>query len=233
MNDEQGQPSGLDLRDMRNEGIFRGILGTLGGLTWLVRLYFMRRGNQSGATEISRSRNEGLKYVVMISSGLLGTIAGLAYIIAPERMRWAALPLPRWSRWVGAGLYAASLPLFFWSHHALGENWSTSLVIKEQQTLISGGPYRWVRHPMYTTIILSSLGSFFLSANWVLGIAGLGTSILCVARVGEEEALMVEEFGDQYRTYMRRTGRFLPPLGLERILARPLTERSELNGTPL
>ena len=226
MNNEQGQPSGLDLRDtrnegvfMRNEGIFRGILGAVGGLSFLVRAYFMRQGSQSGAQIISRSRSEGLKYVVMVSFSPLATIAGLAYIIAAERMRWAARPLPRWSRWVGAGLYAASLPLFFWSHHTLGENWSTSLVIKEQQTLISGGPYRWVRHPMYTAIILSSLGSFFLSANWVLGIAGLGTSTSCVARVGDEEALMVEEFGEQYRAYMERTGRFLPPLRVERSLA--------------
>ena len=63
---------------------------------------------------------------------------------------------------------------------------------------------------MYTVIFLQQLASFLLSANWVIGIAGLGISSLCVARLGKEEALMVDELGDQYRAYMERTGRFLP-----------------------
>ena len=68
---------------------------------------------------------------------------------------------------------------------------------------------------MYSVIFLQSLAFFLLSANWVIGIAGLGTSILAVARVGEEEALMIEEFGDQYEAYMERTGRFVPPVKLQ------------------
>ena len=70
---------------------------------------------------------------------------------------------------------------------------------------------------MYTTIFLQALAFFLLSANWIIGTTGLGTSILCVASVGDEEALMIEEFGDQYRAYMQRTGRFLPPMKLKRI----------------
>ena len=65
---------------------------------------------------------------------------------------------------------------------------------------------------MYTAFILLYLARFLVSANWVIGITWLGISALSVARVGEEEALMVEEFGDEYRVYMERTGRFLPRL---------------------
>ncbi|MCZ6789963.1 MAG: hypothetical protein O7D33_08535, partial [Chloroflexi bacterium] len=66
-----------------------------------------------------------------------------------------------------------------------------------------------------TTIFLQSLAFFLLSANWVIGIAGLGSSIFCVARVADEEALMIEEFGHQYQAYMQRRGRFLPPMKLQ------------------
>ena len=193
---------------------FRVILSTLYMLVMLVRLYYMRRGNESDQT-ISRTREERLRLPLLKSFGSLGTIAGVVYVFAPQRMRWAMLPMPVWSRWVGVGLGAASVPLFAWTHHALGKNWSLALVTKEEHTLVSSGPYRWVRHPMYTVIFLQSLAFFLLSANWVIGIAGLGTSILAVARVGEEEALMIEEFGDQYQAYMERTGRFVPPVKLQ------------------
>ena len=77
---------------------------------------------------------------------------------------------------------------------------------------------------MYTTGILWWLGSFLLSANWVLGVAALGISISCVARVGEEEALMVEEFGDEYRAYMEHTGRFVPPMNAPADVFGPVIE---------
>ena len=195
---------------------FRVILSTLYMLVMLVRLFYMRRGNESDQ-RISRTREERLTLPLLASINVLGSIAGLVYVFAPQRTRWATLPMPTWSRWVGVGLGIVSLPLFAWTHHALGKNWSLALVIKEQHTLVSSGPFRWVRHPLYTAIFLQSIASFLLSANWVIGISGLGTSILCVARVGDEEALMIEEFGDQYRAYMQRTGRFLPPMKLKRI----------------
>ena len=202
---------------------FRVILSTLYVLVVLVRSYYMRRGGQSDQT-ISRTREERFALPLLAFINVLGTIAGFVYVFAPQRTRWATLPTPTWSRWVGVGLGAASLPLFLWTHHALGKNWSLALVTKEEHTLVSSGPYHSVRHPMYTAIFLQSLASFLLSANWVIGLAGLGTSILCVARVGEEEALMVDEFGDQYRDYMERTGRFLPLVNAQAYVFGPLIE---------
>ena len=201
-------------REMRNQRGFRVMLSTLYMLVMFVRLFYMRRGSESGQT-ISRTREERLTLPLLASINVLGSIAGVVYVFAPKRIRWAALPMPTWSRWVGVGLGIVCLPLFAWTHHALEKNWSLALVIKEQHTLVSKGPFRWVRHPMYTTIFLQSLAFFLLSANWVIGITGLGSSIFCVARVADEEALMIEEFGDQYRAYMERTGRFLPPAKLQ------------------
>ena len=202
---------------------FRVIFGTLGILSMLVRLYYMRRASESDQT-ISRTREERLTLPLVVSINALGTIAGLIHVIAPQRMKWANLPLPVWSRWLGVGLGTLALPCFLWTHQALGKNWSLALLTKEGHTLVSSGPYRWVRHPMYTAIFLQQLGSFLVSANWVIGIAWLGTSIGSVARVGEEEALMMDEFGEQYRGYMERTGRFVPPMELRAYVFGPLVE---------
>ncbi|OGO51147.1 MAG: hypothetical protein A2148_07120 [Chloroflexi bacterium RBG_16_68_14] len=142
----------------------------------------------------------------------MGAMAGLVYVFAPHRIRWATLPTPTWSRWLGAALGIVTIPLFFWTHRALGSNWSADLVIKKGHTLVTSGPYRWARHPMYTSIFGFSLAVSLLSANWVIGLVGLVTSILSAARVDKEEALMLDEFGEEYRAYMERTGRFLPPM---------------------
>ena len=201
---------------MRNHVVFRVILSMLYILFWFARLYYMRRGKASGE-RVSRTRPDRLRIALISSFGLAGAVVGLLYVFAPQRTRWATLPTPTWSRWIGVALGVVAMPLFIWTHHALGKNWSVDLVIKEEHTLITSGPYRWVRHPMYTSFFVQSLAFFLLSANWVIGLAGLATSVLGASRVDKEEALMIEEFGDQYRAYMQRTGRFLPPMKLKRI----------------
>ena len=199
---------------MRNEAVFRVVLSAMGAVGTLVRLYYMRKASQAGQ-KISRKQEERLRIALIASCNALGMIGGLVYVLAPQRMKWATLPLPTWSRWVGVGLGAVAGPLLLWTHHSLGKNWALALVTKEGDTLVSSGPYRRVRHPMYTTIFLQELAAFLVSANWVIGLAGFGISVLSAARVGEEEALMVEEFGDQYRAYMERTGGFLPRMKLQ------------------
>jgi len=79
--------------------------------------------------------------------------------------------------------------------------------------LIMSGPYRCVRHPMYTAFFLIGLALLLLSSDWLLG-AGLiaGISAVMLSRLRNEERVMVERFGSQYRAYMERTGRFLPRL---------------------
>ena len=195
---------------MRNEAVFRAILGAMGAVGTLVRLYYMRKASGSG--QISRRREERLRFALLASCNALGMIGGLVYVLAPERMKWATLPLPTWSRWLGVGLGAVGGPLLLWTHQALGKNWSATVEIKGEHTLVTSGPYRWVRHPMYTTFFVQGLASLLVSANWVIGGSWLGQGIVAASRAGDEEALMIEEFGDRYRAYMQRTGRFLPPV---------------------
>ncbi len=198
---------------MRNQVVFRVILSTLYILFGLVRVSYMRRGSESDE-RLSRTRQDRLRIGLISLFSVVGLVAGLVHIFAPQRARWATLPTPTWSRWIGVSLGIVAIPLFRWTHHALGKNWSADLVIKEEHSLVTSGPYRWVRHPMYSAIFLQSLTFFLLSANWIIGLAGLGANILIAARVDKEEALMIEEFGDEYRAYMQRSGRFLPRMRL-------------------
>jgi protein-S-isoprenylcysteine O-methyltransferase Ste14 len=96
-------------------------------------------------------------------------------------------------------------------HTALGDNFSTTLHLRENHTLVTDGPYRWIRHPMYTVLYVHLIGIFLLTGNWLIGgVYFLALSLIIVFRLNREEATMVEKFGDQYRQYMEQTGRFLP-----------------------
>ena len=81
------------------------------------------------------------------------------------------------------------------------------------QSLITNGPYQSIRHPIYTAFLLIMGSTLFISANWLVGLTWTGMTLLEItSRIGFEESLMLEYFGDQYREYMKRTGRLLPRL---------------------
>ena len=129
--------------------LFRGILAIEFILLTLIRLYYARKAGGTGErASADREGKFGATRLRLFNS--LAAIATLTYLIAPRLMRWSALPMPVWLRWIGVVLGLATIPLFLWVHRALGENWSTSVETKAQHTLVTSGPYRWVRHPMYT-----------------------------------------------------------------------------------
>jgi protein-S-isoprenylcysteine O-methyltransferase Ste14 len=100
---------------------------------------------------------------------------------------------------------------FIWIHHSLGNNLSVRLRIKESQELVTDGPYRWIRHPMYSAFYLLHLAVFFLTANWFIGVTWVaGLTYIILLRVKREEAMLLAEFGKKYSSYMEHTGRFLP-----------------------
>jgi protein-S-isoprenylcysteine O-methyltransferase Ste14 len=126
-------------------------------------------------------------------------------------LAWAVFPLPDWSRWFGMSITITSVFLIWWVQWALGVQFDTTLHVREGHQLVSHGPYRWVRHPMYSALFLMGIGWLFLTANWFVG-GGLivGILFIIITRVNKEENLMKETFGDSYADYMQRTGRFLP-----------------------
>jgi protein-S-isoprenylcysteine O-methyltransferase Ste14 len=101
------------------------------------------------------------------------------------------------------------------AHRHLSLNFNSLVAVRSGQSLIETGPYRFIRHPIYTAYFISYIAGGLLSANWVLTFipAPLFAAMIAL-RVGEEEKVMIETFGEAYLAYMRHTGRFLPRLGL-------------------
>jgi protein-S-isoprenylcysteine O-methyltransferase Ste14 len=106
----------------------------------------------------------------------------------------------------------------FWRSHAdLGQNWSATLEVRKDHELVTQGIYRSIRHPMYASILLWGLAQALLLPNWLAGwSAFVPFTVLYIIRTPREERMMCEFFGDQYRNYMRRTGRLLPRISTGR-----------------
>ncbi|MGH7482683.1 MAG: isoprenylcysteine carboxylmethyltransferase family protein [Longimicrobiales bacterium] len=135
----------------------------------------------------------------------------VAYLANPRWMAWAALDLPNWARWIGVGLGFAVVPAVYWTMSTLGPSVSETVLTKPHHRLITTGPYRWVRHPLYSSAIALLLAVGLMAANWFIllwtAIALAGIRVMIIPR---EEANLVAVFGDEYRRYALRTGVLLP-----------------------
>jgi protein-S-isoprenylcysteine O-methyltransferase Ste14 len=188
---------------------FAGMAGEM-----LVRLPHERRRRQRTIADRRVTARESGLFAVM-SLGLF--FLPLLDSVTPW-LEFAALRLPPRARAattaLGASLLAAGIWLFWRAHRDLGQNWSPTLEIGTQQTLVTGGVYGAVRHPMYTAQLLMGLGQALLLPNWLAGSGGLLTfATLVRLRVPAEERMMRDRFGAPYAAYVARTGAILPRLG--------------------
>jgi protein-S-isoprenylcysteine O-methyltransferase Ste14 len=118
--------------------------------------------------------------------------------------------LPDWLRWTGVALWAIAVALLAWTFRHLGPNLTDTVVTRRDHQLITDGPYRWVRNPFYDTAALLVGAVSLIADNWMILLSGAVVLVLLVMRTHTEEEHLIARFGDGYREYMRRTGRFLP-----------------------
>jgi protein-S-isoprenylcysteine O-methyltransferase Ste14 len=141
----------------------------------------------------------------------------LVWTIAPKFMEWSALSLPIWVRWAGLVLGAFSILLNAWSHKTLstklGEDFDPMLRLLKVPALVKDGPYTKMRHPIYLAFLLMQTSVLLLTSNWLIGLCGIAIIVAVIAiRIPEEEKLLTEQFGNEYREYIERTGSLLPKL---------------------
>ena len=113
-------------------------------------------------------------------------------------------------QWMAGILCIAGLAFCVWARATLGRNWSGTITFKEGHELIERGPYRFVRHPIYTGML-----TMFVAAAIALGhLGGFVAVVLAFVsywiKLGEEEKLMLKHFPDQYRSYQQRVKRIIP-----------------------
>lgn len=118
---------------------------------------------------------------------------------------------PIWLRWIGTVLFGFAIWLLWKSHADLGKSWTPTLGICKNHKLITSGVFKTIRHPMYAAHILWAIAQVLLLANWIAGYSFLIVLIPHIfLRVKDEEKMMLNNFGDEYREYMIKTGRFIP-----------------------
>ena len=194
------------------ETIFRAIVPCLLIAFAVHRGYYVKTHSKPEEETLNK-REEGLLSKLAGILGVIGFISVVAYAIHPGWISFANLPFPSILRWMGVGIAILGFALLQWAQVTLGESWSDTPRMMKEQALITSGPYRMIRHPIYTAflIILGSL--LFIASNWLIGLSLIGMASLEIAsRVQYEEKLMTEYFGEQYRAYMKKTGRLMPRL---------------------
>jgi protein-S-isoprenylcysteine O-methyltransferase Ste14 len=201
---------------MATETIFRIAFWILLAGVLIMRITFAIRVRRSGerimpdGQAVEREGRGMFTIRVLMGCFLLAWL--VAYAINPPWMEALSIPLPDWLRWAGFALGLASLGLWTWTQVALGKEWSPQLQLREEHHLVTMGPYARVRHPLYTAMFGYVAGLALVTANWVFIILVVATIAGTVARVPKEEQMMIEEFGEDYMDYMRKTGRFFPKI---------------------
>jgi len=197
---------------MENETAFRIILPAMLILFIAHRGYYTKKYGDADRNTLKK-RDEGWTTKLAGMLGFTGFIALLVYVFYPDWISWASISFPLWVRWAGIGIALTGFTLLQWAQTTLGKNWSDTPRMMREQSLVISGPYRWIRHPIYTAFVLILSSTIFVSANWLIGLSWISMTILEIAsRIQYEESLMVEYFGAQYQTYMKKTGRLLPRL---------------------
>lgn len=174
---------------------------------FVIRYPHQRRARKTAVAQRRVTGRE--KMLIAISfSGLF--LVPLFYVLT-DYPEFATYPFSPVAAWFGTLVLIASMALLYRTHLDLGRLWSISLEIRDRHKLVTHGIYEKLRHPMYSSFWLWAISQALLLPNWIAGGAGLvGFGILFFVRVGHEERMMLETFGDDYRAYMARTHRLIP-----------------------
>jgi protein-S-isoprenylcysteine O-methyltransferase Ste14 len=166
-------------------------------------------GQRSRGVKVVRSRRGTLE-IVLLTLAWVAFFVPLVWVAVPV-LAFADYPLRPVPLLAGIVCLGVGLWLFARSHADLGTNWSITLEVREKHQLVTRGIYRAVRHPMYSALLLYSLGQALVVPNWIAGPSyAVAMSLLLAFRLGPEERMMLEQFGSDYEAYMVRTKRLVP-----------------------
>jgi protein-S-isoprenylcysteine O-methyltransferase Ste14 len=196
-----------------NESIFR-ILAALVFFTGIgISSYFRRKADRDTGEKISRKVDGNAMMTSIKIGGLILWFSPLVYLINPAWMTWSKIGLPESVRWLGVGIGILCVFGIYWLFSSIGSGITPTSATRKEHKLVTNGIYRWVRHPLYTVGSSLFISFGMMAENWFIAALGVLAFIGMAIRTPKEEANLIEKFGDEYREYMKRTGRFLPKLG--------------------
>lgn len=196
---------------MTSEMIFRLLTIALFVTILSISIYFRHCAERQGG---QLNKREGQRLLLPLRLlGLAGLLPLIGYMVNPDWVSWARFDLPVWVRWVAALVASGTIPAIYAVFATIGNNISPTEATRVGHQLITSGPYRWIRHPLYTFGALFFLALSVLTTLWWPVLFLLPGLAALIWRARFEEANLIARFGDEYCAYMQRTGRFLPKLG--------------------
>ncbi|HEU0275201.1 MAG TPA: isoprenylcysteine carboxylmethyltransferase family protein [Candidatus Udaeobacter sp.] len=178
------------------------------GACWLVFVaVWLLASVRTKRTIYRESTGERLRYWFLLVIAYVLLTQGRRF---PYPLSLLLVPQTAFSMWIGAILCGCGLALAIWARTVLGRNWSGVVTLKEDHEMVQWGPYRFVRHPIYT-----GLQSMFLGTAIAFGhlAAFLGVALVFVSfwiKLNQEERLMLKQFPNDYPEYQRRVKRIIP-----------------------
>ncbi|MBL8098363.1 MAG: isoprenylcysteine carboxylmethyltransferase family protein [Anaerolineales bacterium] len=195
-----------------NENIFRILAAVILITAMVISSYFRMKADKQTGEKISRKVDGSVMMNFIKIGGLILWLSPFVYLINPTWMAWSKIGLPEWMRWLGVAVGIVGVFGIYWLFSSIGSGISPTSGTRKEHKLVTNGIYKYIRHPLYTfgSSLFISFG--MMADNWFIALLGIIAFIGMAIRTPKEEANLIEKFGDEYREYMKRTGRFLPKL---------------------
>ena len=192
------------------------MLNSIFKIVYLIELVMITIVRSAGTaryrrTAVEEDRSSTLD-MILLALNAVGMLIPIVYVFS-SWLDFADYSLPAWLRWVGVIMFAGAAALLGATHRAMGRSWTPTLGLREDHQLVTEGVFKYIRHPMYAAHILWALATPLILTNWIAGFSMLLPQLAQYwMRVGPEEKMMLESFGEEYRVYMDKTGRIFPKL---------------------
>ena len=194
---------------MDEELFFRLLFIAIYAVFFVVRIRY--RVGSSRRKEPERRQKAGSWASKMLIIAILGYFVSIVlYMLDVPWVSWSRLSMPPWLRWLGVIGAASSVLLVAWTHRALGRQYSAEFAIQKDHVLVTTGPYARTRHPMYTALNMFSFSMAMMTSNLLVLLFAVLVIVPFPWIAKSEEQMLLETFGEDYREYIRRTGRFFP-----------------------
>lgn len=196
-----------------NENTFR-ILAALILITSMgISFYFRIKADRESGEKLSRKADGTVMMTIIRIGGLILWLSPFIYLTNPVWTAWSKLGLPDWVRWLGVGIGIICASGIYWLFSSIGTGITPVSATRKEHKLVTNGIYKYIRHPLYTFGSTMFVSFGMMADSWFITALGILTFILMAIRTPKEEANLIEKFGDEYRQYIKRTGRFFPKLG--------------------
>jgi protein-S-isoprenylcysteine O-methyltransferase Ste14 len=176
------------------------VLGTLAGYQLHLQLNIKSRQRYP----------EGFVKTLQYLSGIPALGSLILFLVDPDEVSFVFITLPLVVNAIGLMLFNGAALVILWSHIELGRFWSDQLETLPEHRVIQSGPYAYVRHPLYSSYLILTIGFFLATANWLVGALMLVYFLAVAARAWKEEAMLVTRLGSAYQAYREKTPRFFP-----------------------